>query len=253
LSSLVTSVKDKVSSAANSAGAAAEQASKASTANATPAAGEAEAAEAGSGALVVREPTLWERNFNPESPFFERIRGMFGTAGSAAGAAGDGIFGETEQAEAMRELREMLPDFSQERFLSDIGESMGPEILKAYLTCDVEVLRAKCRDQAYATLHASVVDRQTRQLLMDPKILYMSEPELEGIRIIGGLPTPIVAFETHQIYCLRNSLTGAIVEGDEDDIRSFHYLWALQPNEESDSDDKWKVTELAVRGVMQTY
>ena len=27
----------------------------------------------------------------------------------------------------------------------------------------------------------------------------MSEPELESIRIIGGLPTIIVAFETHQV------------------------------------------------------
>ena len=56
-----------------------------------------------------------------------------------------------------------------------------------------------------------------------------------------------------QLYCLRNALTGAIVEGDEDDIRSFHYLWALQPNEESESEAPWQVTELAVRGVMQVY
>lgn len=67
------------------------------------------------------------------------------------------------------------------------------------------------------------------------------------------LPTPIISFETHQIYCLRNGLTGAVVEGDEDDIRAFHYLWALQPNEESDAEHKWQVTELAVRGVMQVY
>lgn len=153
----------------------------------------------------------------------------------------------------MRELRESIPDFSQELFLQEISESMGPAVLQSYLKGDSDVLRAKCRDQAYATLQASIVDRTSRQLLMDPRILHMSEPELEGIRIIGGLPTPIIAFETHQIYCLRNSLTGEIVEGDEDDIRAFHYLWALQPNEQSDADDKWQVTELAVRGVMQTY
>jgi len=178
---------------------------------------------------------------------------MFGGAGNAAGAVGDGVFGETEQAEAMRELREMIPSFSQEGFLEEIKEEMGPLVLSAYLKGDMDVLRATCRDQAYATLHASVVDRQTRQLLMDPRILHMSEPELEGIRIIAGLPTPIISFETHQLYCLRNALTGAIIEGDEDDIRSFHYLWALQPNEQSDAEEKWQVTELAVRGVMQTY
>ena len=60
------------------------------------------------------------------------------------------------------------------------------------------------------------------------------------MRIINGLPTPIVSFETHQVYCLRN-FSGDVKEGDEDDIRAFHYLWALQPNEQSESDVKWQV------------
>ena len=56
----------------------------------------------------------------------------------------------------------------------------------------------------------------------------MQEPELEGIRIIGGMPTPVVSFEIHQLHCIRSRLTASIVEGDEDDIRAVHYLWALQ-------------------------
>ena len=44
-----------------------------------------------------------------------------------------------------------------------------------------------------------------------------------------------------------------VCEGNEDDIRSFHYLWALQPNEQADSEHKWQLTELAIRGVMSTY
>ena len=31
--------------------------------------------ESTGGSLVVRQPTFWERNFNPDSPFFERLRG----------------------------------------------------------------------------------------------------------------------------------------------------------------------------------
>ena len=45
----------------------------------------------------------------------------------------------------------------------------------------------------------------------------------------------------------------AVEEGDEDDIRAFYYLWALQLNEQSDAKEKWQVTELAIRGVLQTY
>ena len=153
----------------------------------------------------------------------------------------------------MRELRELMPDFNQEEFLQMIRKELGPSVIGAYLKGDSDVLRATCREQAYATLQASIVDRQSRQMRMDPRILHMSESELEGIRIIGGRPTPIVSFETHQVYCLRSGMSNKVVEGDEDDIRSFHYLWALQPNEQSDSDEKWQVTELAVRGVMEVY
>ena len=45
----------------------------------------------------------------------------------------------------------------------------------------------------------------------------------------------------------------AVEEGDEDDIRAFYYLWALQLNEESDAKKKWQVTELAIRGVQSVY
>ena len=207
----------------------------------------------GAGALVVRQPTFWERNFNPESPFFERLKGMFGGAGDAAGGLGDRFFGETEQAEAMAELRKLMPDYSQDAFLSMIGKDMGPKVIGAYLRADMEVIRAQTRDQAFATLQASVTDRITRQLKMDERILYMTPPELEGMRLINGLPTAIVSFETHQIYCIRNVLTSQVAEGNEDDIRSFHYLWALQPNEQADSEHKWQLTELAIRGVMSTY
>ena len=35
--------------------------------------------------------------------------------------------------------------------------------------------------------------------------------------------------------------------------QAFHYLWALQPNEQSEAEEKWQVTELAIRGVLQVY
>merc|ERR1719353_1124216 len=139
-------------------------------------------------------------------------------------------------------LKEQMPEFRQEAFLAHINDSLGPEVIGAYLKGDLDILRANCRDQAYAILSSSVHERITRQIRMDPRILHMSEPELESVRIINGQPTPIVSFETHQLYCIRNQ-TGAVEEGDEDDIRAFYYLWALQLNEESDAKEKWQVTK----------
>ena len=87
---------------------------------------------------------------------------------------------------------------------------------------------------------------------MDDRILYLSDPELESIKIINGQPTVIVSFETHQVFCLRRN-DGKVEEGGEDDLRAFHYLWALQLNEQSDAEELWQVTELAIRGVLETY
>ena len=67
-------------------------------------------------AVVVRPPSFWEKNFNQDSPLFGRFSAFFGKAGEVAGGAGDvadRVFGETEQAEAVRELKELVPDFRQ--------------------------------------------------------------------------------------------------------------------------------------------
>lgn len=209
--------------------------------------------------MVIKEPTFWEKanNTAENSQFLRGFRGFFGAAGDAAGAVGDRVMGETEQAEAMLLLRETIPSWKQEEFLEHIRAHMAPQIIGAYLKGDMDVLRKNCREQAFAQLNALVQEREARQLLMDQRILHMSEPELEGIRIISGMPTPVVSFETHQLHCIRSRLTAAIVEGDEDDIRSVHYLWALQPNDEltdeTPAEEQWQVTELAVRGMMSTY
>ena len=175
------------------------------------------------GAVVVRPPSFWEKFSNQESPLFNRLRGMMDGAG---GSVGD-FFGETEQAEALALLREQRPDFKQEAFLEHIYDDLGPQVIAAYLKGDLDVLREHTRDQAFAILNSSVQERITRQVRMDERILHFSEPELESIKIINGLPTVIVSFETHQLYCIRNAM-GKVEEGDEDDIRAFHYLWALQ-------------------------
>ena len=37
----------------------------------------------------------------------------------------------------------------------------------------------------YGLLHKSVMEREAAQLLMDPRVLHLSEPELETIRFVG--------------------------------------------------------------------
>lgn len=207
--------------------------------------------------VVVKEPSFWEKTFNQanDSSVLRGFFRFFGAAGDATGGAVDRVFGETEQAEALTMLREDYPEFSQEQLMKHVSTTLGPNVLGAYLRGDVDVLRSTCREQAYALLHASVMEREARMLRMDERILHMSEPELEGVRIVNERPTPVISFETHQLNCIRSRATNAVVEGDEDDIRSVHYLWALQLNEQSDApeEERWQVTELAIRGMAPVY
>ena len=236
--------------------------------------------------VAVKEPSFWEKTFNQasDSAAFRGFAGAFGKAGDAAGSATDRILGQTEQAEARELLREVMPSFSQDEFLKHLKSELMPQVIGAYLKGDDAVLRTACREQAYALLHASVMERQARQLKMDPRILHMSDPEIVGYRIIGGNPTPVISFEAHQLHCVRD-LKGKVVEGDEDDIRAVYYLFALQPfdadatttaagagagaaeeaadgegdgegeesKEEAPPPPPWQVTELAVQGSLQTY
>jgi len=137
---------------------------------------------------VVKPLSFWEKTFNQESQFFSRFQRAFGVAGDAAGGIGDKVFnafGETEQAEAMRELRQIMPDFNQEEFLQHVGRDVVPRVIAAYLKGDMEILRSACRDQAFAQLNALVQERQARELRMDQRVLHQSEMELEFVRIIG--------------------------------------------------------------------
>lgn len=208
--------------------------------------------------IVVKQPTFWEKTFNfaSDSPF---MRGFAGFFDSAAGGLGDRIFGETEQAEAVRDLREQLPSFSIETFLQQDMNRIAPEVLKAYLKGDIEALSKTTREAAFGSLKRSVMEREAHQLQVDPRILHISEPELEGIRFVGGQPTPVVSFQAHQLNCVRSTTTKKVVEGDEDDIREVHYLFALQLTEldpgetEANALREWQVTELAVRGMQSVY
>jgi import inner membrane translocase subunit TIM44 len=130
-------------------------------ANAAPARGQG---DPNSTEVIVKEPSFWEKTFNfaSESPF-----GRFGAVfGDAAGGVGDRIFGETEQAEALRELREIMPDFDMDTFLATEVVQKQKEVLGAYLRGDMEALRRTCRDAAYGALHKSVMERQAHQLMV---------------------------------------------------------------------------------------
>lgn len=224
-------------------------------------------------AVVIKPPSMWEQAFNKaqDSPLLGGVlgafRGLFSGATSVGSTVSDRVFGENENAEALALLKERDDAFRPGLFVEHMEVALLPRLIKAYLAGNLPELRAICVDQAYASLHSNVQARIAQQLFMDRRILDLSGVELVGFRLVQEEPTAIVQFQTQQVNCVRDA-RGKIMEGAEDDIRAVYYMVALQqqlPPPEPGADiteeqldtrpsvERWVITEVAIRGALETW
>ncbi|KAL2231731.1 UNVERIFIED_CONTAM: Mitochondrial import inner membrane translocase subunit TIM44-2 [Sesamum indicum] len=127
------------------------------------------------------------------------------------------VLGESDAAMSFKEIRRRDPTFSLPEFVAEVQEVVKP-VLNAYF-----------------------------------KILHISEVEVRETKMMGETPIIIVAFQTQQVYCIRDRL-GTITEGGQDTIHTVYYAWAMQqldPEElgEGAPYSTWKLREMQQLGV----
>uniref|UniRef100_A0A0A0KPP0 Tim44-like domain-containing protein n=1 Tax=Cucumis sativus TaxID=3659 RepID=A0A0A0KPP0_CUCSA len=116
------------------------------------------------------------------------------------------------------------------------------ETLKKH--CSTEVIeRCKSEHRAY----------QSQGIFFDNKILHISDVEVRETKMMGSTPIIIVAFQTQQVYCVRDA-NGSIREGGKDTIHTVYYAWAMQmldPEEvgEGALHAIWRIREMQQFGV----
>ncbi|EER08337.1 conserved hypothetical protein [Perkinsus marinus ATCC 50983] len=184
-------------------------------------------------ALVVSERarSTWERFGFTSSEDSRFLGGFF------QNPMVDRIFGETEIAQSIREMKEVDPNFRLSQMAEDIEHVVAPRIIRWYLEGDVERLEAHCGEAAFAAVNASVKARHTQKLTLDTNILQPPmDVELKGAKTASEVDSPcfIFTFSTQQINCLRNEF-GEVVEGAVDDIRRVFYAMAIQKHPEPES------------------
>ncbi|GAY40328.1 hypothetical protein CUMW_051080 [Citrus unshiu] len=141
------------------------------------------------------------------------------------------IFQETDAAASIKEIRRRDP--------YDHGDV---ETLKKY--CSPEVIeRCKAEHTAY----------QSHGIFFDNRILHVSEVEVRETKMMGSSPIIIVAFQTQQIYCVRDK-HGTITEGGKDTIQTVYYAWAMQQVDAEELGEDvlypiWKLREMQQLGV----
>ena len=191
---------------------------------------------------------LRERWETSDSPMVHRIQD-----------ASESFFGETDQAEAMKLIRQIDVGFNTSDFLSEV-KSTVPDVIKSYLLGDVEALKKM------ENISPEIIERMDGQInawkslghVVDARLLHVSELELVEIRVLDNSPTVVLQFACQQVNCVRDAKTKEIIEGANDDIQSVHYLWAMQLSDaEFQTEDgrtfskpTWQLREMVLRGMM---
>lgn len=163
----------------------------------------------------------------------------------------DRMFGESEIAASIREMKDLDGAFILEEFAEEIEYVVAPHIVQTYLDGDSEQLELHCGEAAFAAVNASIKARKQNKMTLDTNVLAgPKEVELKGAqRQDKGPPCFIWTFNTQQVNCLRDR-EGEIIEGAVDDIRTVYYAMAItrHPELEKTLEYPWQVSELAIVG-----
>ncbi|KAF8820852.1 putative mitochondrial inner membrane translocase TIM44 [Cardiosporidium cionae] len=161
------------------------------------------------------------------------------------------LFGETEIAASIREMKLEDSSFRLPEFMEIVEEVVAPHLIDCFLQGDTDSLRLHCGEAAFSAAATSIKERELMKVQLDPSVLQLHGVELKGARRVDdGTPWFIFTFSAQQINCLRDS-HGTVVSGAIDDIREVVYSMALTKHPEPETlglHHPWMVKELAIIG-----
>ncbi|GER50206.1 mitochondrial import inner membrane translocase [Striga asiatica] len=162
------------------------------------------------------------------------------------------VLGESDAAMSFKEIRRRDQTFSLPEFVAEVQEVVKP-VLNAYLKGDTEVLQKYCSSHVIERCKAEHKAYQSQGIFFDHKILHISEVEVRETKMMGDTPIIIVAFQTQQVYCIRDKL-GSVTEGGQDTIHTVYYAWAMQQLDREEVGEGapysiWKLREMQQLGV----
>ncbi|KAK3014685.1 hypothetical protein RJ639_009615, partial [Escallonia herrerae] len=156
----------------------------------------------------------------------------------------ESVFAETDTAMSFKEIRRRDPSFSLPEFVGWVQDIVKP-VLTAYLKGDTEALATYCSPEVIERCRVERKAYESSNIYFDNKILHISDVDLKETKMMGDTPIIIVAFQTQQIYCVRDS-SGSIKEGGKDTIHTVLYAWAMQQidGEEGSFSPIWRLREM---------
>ena len=110
-------------------------------------------------------------------------------------SAYDAVFAETEEGQAVKELRRLERDFNLEEWLLDVEDDFAPDMLEAYLTGNLELMSGVCGDTTKAMVTAAISEREKNGFVVDSTILDIRGTNLLAARVFEKAPPIMVHFD----------------------------------------------------------
>ncbi|KAG0481329.1 hypothetical protein HPP92_011843 [Vanilla planifolia] len=164
----------------------------------------------------------------------------------------EAVFGENATALSFKEIRRRDLNFSLPDFVQEVQEMIRP-VLTAYYKGDIETLKKTCSPEVIERCKGERMANESQGIYFDNKILHISEIDVRETKLMGSTPIIVLAFQTQQIYCVRDR-HGSITSGGQDTIQTVYYGWAMQlvdPEElgEGAFYPVWRLREMQQLGV----
>ncbi|CAA9988280.1 mitochondrial import inner membrane translocase subunit TIM44, putative [Plasmodium knowlesi strain H] len=200
--------------------------------------------KAGSSELVLAQESAWDK-------FGSKLKDMPFLNNFFENPILGKLFGETELAAALREMKMYDQNFKLSELMYLFEFVISKHIVESYLIGDEETLRVHCGQSAFNSLNASINERKKKKVYLDTNVLIYKNHELKGAqRMEESSPWFIFTFHTQQINCLKNA-NDEIIEGNIDDIREVVYTIALSKHPEPEREGllyPYIVREFAIIG-----
>lgn len=146
--------------------------------------------------------------------------------------AWDELKEETKEAQLLRELRRIDPDFDTFELLQEVEEFYCEAFLTAFYEGNMLELEKLCTQQYYTSfLHAQLKYRKEEGITFDPTVLNVEEANVHEAVPTGtrsGIKDPgiMIVCKAEMVHCMRDK-SGKIIEGGPEQVHLLQVLLYL--------------------------
>jgi len=164
-----------------------------------------------------------------------------------------GVFTRTELSEVLTEIVKMDPNFCKEAFLKECERELIPNILEAYVRCDLEVLQDWCFEAPFNLMATPIRQAQQLGYTCHSRVLDIDDIDLVMGKMTDNGPVLALQFSAQMIECFKD-VKGVAVVGDPDKVMRVQYVWVfVRDQTELDPKAAWRLLEFGVMSANEQY